>query len=224
MRILIIEDDEKIAELLKEGLQKAGFRTDVALDGIAGSRLLGSAIEQDLIVLDLMLPGQDGLSLLKQIRKAERHVPVIILSAKHSFDDRLEGLQSGADDYLVKPFSFPELLIRVQNLLRRIPSDDLRELQIDDLTVDLLKREVRRGGGKIELQAKEFALLVCLLKNRGVVLSKNLLLKEVWGYQFDPQTNVVDVLVCRLRGKIDKGTQVRLIHTIRGLGYVCRNE
>lgn len=225
MKLLIIEDDDKISQLLNDSFQNAGFDVDVALTGITAINKLESSHLYDLVILDLMLPEVDGLSILKMIRRKEKYIPVVILSARHTFEDRVEGLTGGADDYIIKPFSFPELLIRVQNLLKRIPRiDDSRFLEIDDLKVDIMKREVRRSGKKIELQTKEYDLLLLLLKHRNVVLSKTLILKEVWGYEFDPQTNVVDVLVCRLRNKIDKTEQIKLIHTIRGLGYVCRKD
>ncbi|MDR3607593.1 MAG: response regulator transcription factor [Oligoflexia bacterium] len=224
MKVLIIEDDVKISELLTEGFTASGYEVFHSPDGIDAQRKLQKPDRYDLIILDLMLPGISGFTLLKEVRKkASSRVPIIILSARPTADDRIAGLQEGADDYLVKPFSFPELLIRAQNLLRRQPRpNDTNFIEFEDLSIDLIKREVRRRGIRIELQIKEFSLLVFLLQNPGIVLSKTLLLRTIWGYDFVPQTNVVDVLVCRLRNKIDRDFEPRLIHTIRGLGYVCK--
>lgn len=221
--ILIVEDDLVIAHFIRDGLLEAGFAVEIASTGTSALEMLQAPSSYELVILDLMLPEIDGMTVLNSIRKMENHIPVIILSAKHTVDDRVYGLKNGADDYLVKPFSFPELLIRVQNLLKRLPlSEALNRMSCGDLHVDTIKREVRRGNQRIELQTKEFTLLTLLLQHQGEVLSKHLILKEVWGYTFDPQTNVVDVLVCRLRNKIDKESKIKLIHTIRGLGYVCK--
>jgi two-component system, OmpR family, response regulator len=174
-------------------------------------------------VVDVMLPGMDGITLIERMRRKKINTPVIILSAKRTVDDRIRGLQAGGDDYLTKPFSFSELLMRVRALLRRSSlSTSPMKLSVGDLTVDLLRREVTRAGRRIDLQPREFSLLEYMMRNEGIVLSKTVLIEHVWGYSFDPQTNVVDVLVSRLRNKIDKEFEVKLIHTIRGVGYVLR--
>jgi len=224
MRLLVVEDDKKIAAFLEKGLQEAGFSVDVCYDGLTG---LSLALTEpyEAAVVDIMLPGLNGLSLIERIRGRGIEMPVLILSARQSVDDRIEGLQRGGDDYMVKPFSFNELLARVQALLRRGQKcGDSGKLIVGELQLDLLKREVRRQGGKIELPAKEYALLELLMRNPGRVLSKTSILERIYEYNFDPQTNVVDVLVCRLRNRIDKEYSVKLIHTVRGMGYVLRTE
>ena len=224
MRILIVEDDRKIADLLTKGLREAGYAVDVVLDGDEGLNH-GLNNHYDAAVLDLMLPNLNGLSILERWRAERVKTPVLILSAKRSVDDRVRGLQAGGDDYLTKPFAFSELLARVQALIRR--SSDTSEpttLSCGGLKLDLLSREVTRDGEKIELQAREFALLEYLLRNVRRVVSKTMILEHVWDYAFDPQTNVVDVLVCRLRNKVDRDFDHKLIHTLRGAGYVLRTE
>ncbi|MBU1137968.1 MAG: response regulator transcription factor [Proteobacteria bacterium] len=224
MRILVVEDDKKIAAFLEKGLQEAGFTVDVCHDGISG---LSLALTEpyEAAVVDIMLPGLDGLSLIEKIRGRGIVIPVLILSARQSVDDRIEGLQRGGDDYMVKPFSFNELLARVQALLRRgQKGGESGKLTVGELQLDLLKREVRRQGKKIELPAKEYALLELMMRNPGRVLSKTSILERIYEYNFDPQTNVVDVLVCRLRNRVDKEYEVKLIHTVRGMGYVLRTE
>ena len=178
----------------------------------------------DVAVVDIMLPKLDGLGLIEELRRQRVNTPVIILSAKRSVDDRIKGLQTGGDDYLVKPFSFSELLARVQALLRRAspPGAESTRLTVGDLSLNLLSREVVRASEKLDLQAREFALLEYLIRNAGRVVSKTMILERVWGYSFDPQTNVVDVLVCRLRNKVDKNFAEKMIHTIRGVGYVLK--
>jgi two-component system OmpR family response regulator len=224
MRILLVEDDRKIADNLSKGLREAGFAVDQVTDGEEGLNF-GLNNNYDAAVLDLMLPVRDGLSILEQWRAERVKTPVLILSAKRSVDDRVRGLQAGGDDYLTKPFSFSELLARVQALIRRSThTSEPTSLSCDDLKLDLLSREVTRDGRKIELQAREFALLEYLLRNARRVVSKTMILEHVWDYAFDPQTNVVDVLVCRLRNKVDRDFDQKLIHTLRGAGYVLRPE
>ena len=222
MRVLVIEDDNKIASFVVNGLKQNGFAVDHASDGERGLALAG-AVTYDAAVLDIMLPKLDGLSLLRQLRQEKILVPVLILSAKASVDDRVKGLQAGGDDYLTKPFAFSELLARVQALIRRATRiAEPTKLSAGDLTMDLLTREVTRNGQKIELQSREFALLELLLRHPGRSVTKTMILEHLWDYSFDPQTNVVDVLVHRLRAKVDKDFSVKLIHTIRGVGYVVK--
>lgn len=220
MRLLLIEDDEKIASFVAKGFSQSGYAMDVARDGEAGLKL---ALERPYgaAVVDLMLPKLDGLSVIETLRRRGVALPVIILSAKRSVDERVRGLQAGGDDYLAKPFSFSELLARVQALIRRSGgAADPTRLASGTLTMNLLTREVRRGAHKVALQAREFALLECLLRNAGRPVSKTMILENVWGYDFDPQTNVVDVLVHRLRDKVDKPFGTTSIKTMRGVGYV----
>jgi len=224
MRVLLVEDDLKIADFIVKGLKEAGFAVDHAADGEGG---LYMALNEpyDAAVIDLMLPKLDGLSLIEKVRANRINTPLIILSAKRSVDERIKGLQAGGDDYLTKPFSFAELLARLQALIRRSTgTSEATSLTACDLMVDLLTREVKRGGEDVELQPREFSLLEYLMRNRGRVLSKTMILEHVWDYSFDPQTNVVDVLVCRLRNKVDRGFEKKLIHTIRGVGYVLRED
>src|SRR5205085_5582883 len=220
MRILVVEDDKKIASFVVNGFKQNGFAVDHARDGEEALALLRTT-PYDAAVLDIMLPKMDGLAVLREIRRAGLRTPVIILSAKASVDDRVRGLQAGGDDYLTKPFAFSELLARVQALIRRSTHvSEPTRLVVADLTLDLLTREVARTGQKIELQAREFALLEYLMRHAGRVVTKTMILEHIWDYSFDPQTNVVDVLVCRLRSKIDKGKT--MLHTIRGVGYVLK--
>lgn len=222
MRILVIEDDSKIASFVVNGLKQNGFGVDAAVDGEQGLDF-ACTVTYDCIVLDLMLPKLDGLSLLRQLRKEKVHTPVLILSAKATVEDRVKGLQAGGDDYLTKPFAFSELLARVQALIRRATHVvEPTTLTAAGITLDLLSREVTREGRKIEVQAREFALLELLMRHPGRVVTKTMILEHVWDYSFDPQTNVVDVLVHRLRAKVDKDFEVKLIHTIRGVGYVLK--
>jgi two-component system, OmpR family, response regulator len=223
MKLLIVEDDAKIAALIEKGMREAGFEVDVCPDGNSGlARGLTGAY--DAAVIDIMLPGLDGLSLIGRLREQRVSTPVLILSARQSVDDRIRGLQQGGDDYMVKPFSFSELLARIQALIRRDKKHgEPTSLMYEDLSLDLLKREVRRQGEKIELPAKEYALLEYLMRNPEVVVSKTSILERVYDYSFDPQTNVVDVLVCRLRNKIDRDYPQKLIHTVRGMGYVLKS-
>ena len=222
MRILVIEDDSKIASFIVNGLKQNGFGVDAATDGEHGLDL-ACTVTYDCLVLDLMLPKLDGLSLLRQLRKEKVNTPVVILSAKATVDDRVKGLQAGGDDYLTKPFAFSELLARVQALIRRATHVvEPTTLTAAGVTLDLLSREVRREGRSIELQSREFALLELLMRTPGRVVTKTMILEHVWDYSFDPQTNVVDVLVHRLRAKLDKDSEVKLIQTIRGVGYVLK--
>ncbi len=222
MRVLVIEDDQKIASFIVNGLKQNGFAVDQAADGEKGLALAG-AVTYDAAVLDIMLPRLDGLSLLRQLRQDKIHTPVLILSAKASVDDRVKGLQAGGDDYLTKPFAFSELLARLQALIRRaLHTAEPAKLSAGDLTMDLLKREVVRGGQPVELQSREFALLELLLRHSGRAVTKTMILEHLWDYSFDPQTNVVDVLVHRLRTKVDRDFSVKLIQTIRGVGYVLK--
>jgi len=222
MKILVLEDDAKIASFVAKGLREAGFLVDISPDGESGCELARKT-HYDAAIVDLMLPKLDGLSVIERWRTESLKLPVLILSAKRSLDDRVKGLQRGGDDYLTKPFSFAELLARLQALIRRAGSAAIvTSLTFADLKMDLLTREVWRGSTKIDLQAREFLLLEYLLRNQNKVVSKTMILEHVWNYHFDPQTNVVDVLVCRLRNKIDRDFEPKLIHTLRGAGYSLR--
>jgi two-component system, OmpR family, response regulator len=220
MSILIVEDDPKIAAFLKRGLVQAGFASEVADDGEKGlhSALLTSF---DAIIVDLMLPVLDGLSLIERLRQGRVNTPVLILSAKRSVDERVRGLQAGGDDYLVKPFAFAELVARLRALIRRAgPQPEATRLAAGNLSLDLVRREVIRDGRRIDLQPRELSLLEYLLRNVNRVLTKTMIMEHIWSYNIDPQTNVVDVLVCRLRNKIDKEFPDKMIRTVRGIGYV----
>jgi DNA-binding response OmpR family regulator len=222
VRALLVEDDATIADFVARGLREAGFAVDHAPDGEAG---LDAAIAMpyDVAVVDVMLPKRDGLALIDELRKKGVGTPVLILSARREIDDRVRGLQAGGDDYLTKPFAFAELLARVQALVRRATrAPEPTTLTVDDLTLDLLTRRVTRGSTAIELRPREFALLEYLMRNAGRVVSKTMILSHVWEYNFDPQTNIVDVLVSRLRERIDRPFEKKLLHTVRGVGYVLR--
>jgi two-component system OmpR family response regulator len=222
MRALIIEDDQTIADFVARGLREGGFAVDVAADGDAGLDLASSE-PYDVAIVDLMLPKRDGLSVIDELRRRGRSTPVLILSARRSVDDRVRGLQAGGDDYLTKPFAFAELLARVQALVRRATrSPEPTTLTTGDLTLDLLTRRVTRSGTPVELRPREFALLEYLMRNAGKVVSKTMILSHVWEYNFDPQTNIVDVLVSRLRDKIDRPFEKKMLQTVRGVGYVLR--
>jgi len=222
MRVLLVEDDIKIASFIIKGLKAAGYAVDHAPDGEEGLRLALSE-PYDAAVIDIMLPRLDGLSLIRELRARKVNTPVLILSAKGSVDDRVKGLETGGDDYLTKPFAFSELLARVQALIRRAGgiSDPIR-LSIGDLSVNLITREVTRGGKTIDLQPREFSLLEYLMRNAGRIVSKTMIMEHVWDYHFDPQTNVVEARISRLRDKIDKDADQKLIHTVRGVGYVIK--
>ncbi len=224
MRVLLVEDDNRIADFIQKGLKQAGYAVDRTATGEDGF-VYSQSTTYDTAIIDIMLPGIDGLSLIEQMRAKGLDIPVLILSARSSVDDRIEGLQKGGDDYLTKPFSFAELLARVQALIRRSSrSRQVSSLSFNDLHMDLLSRRVTRKGREIELQPKEFSLLEYFLRNPGTVLSKTMILEHIWDYSFDPQTNVVDVLVHRLRSKIDRSFDCQLIHTIRGVGYVLKEN
>jgi len=222
--VLVVEDDATIAGFVAKGLRQEGFAVDVADNGVDGLELARHT-PYDAAIVDVMLPRLDGLSLVAAIRRAGVQTPVLFLSALRSVDDRVRGLQTGGDDYLVKPFAFVELLARVQALVRRgaTPPEPAR-LTAGDLTLDLVTRRAERAGTVIELRPREFALLALLMRHAGRVVSKTMILSHVWDYSFDPSTNVVDVLVFRLREKIDRPFQTKLIHTVRGIGYVLRVE
>jgi two-component system OmpR family response regulator len=222
MKILLLEDDSKIAAFVSKGLREAGYVVDVSGEGEEGHDL-ATKNSYDAAVVDLMLPKLDGLSVIERWRTEGKKLPVLILSAKRGLDDRVKGLQGGGDDYLTKPFSFAELQARLHALIRRSSTSSVvTQLNFADLKMDLLTREVWRGTTKIDLQAREFLLLEYLLRNQNQVVSKTMILEHVWNYHFDPQTNVVDVLVCRLRNKIDRDFEPKLIHTLRGAGYSLR--
>jgi two-component system, OmpR family, response regulator len=222
MRVLTVEDDETIAVFVAKGLREAGFTVDHARDGRTGLQM-ALDIAYDAAIVDVMLPGLDGLDLVESLRRRGVRTPVLILSARHTVDDRVRGLQAGGDDYLVKPFAFAELLARIQALLRRASgSSEPTRLVVGDLEMDLLTREVRRAGKRIELRPKEQALLEYLMRQAGKVVSKTMILSHVYDYAFDPGTNVVDVLVHRLRDRIDRDFERKMLHTVRGMGYVLR--
>jgi DNA-binding response OmpR family regulator len=225
MRILVVEDDGKIADFVAKGLQEAGFTVDAVKTGEEGLEYLLSG-SYDAAVADIMLPGMDGLEMISRLRDNGTSTPILILSAKRSVDDRILGFRKGGDDYLTKPFSFAELLVRIQALIRRTGSSQTLQarLQFEDLVMDPLTREVARGGQRIDLQPREYALLEYFMRHPGQVLSKTMILEHIWDYDFDPQTNVVDVLVFRLRNKIEKEGAAKLLHTLRGVGYVLRKE
>ena len=224
MRILIVEDDIKIASFIKKGLQAAGFSADHTADGKNGLHLLLTE-PYDAAIVDLMLPGLDGLSVINEMRRENIATPVLILSAKRAVDDRVKGLQAGGDDYLTKPFAFSELLARVQALIRRASgTTEPTRLVVGDLSLDLISRRVVRAGETIGLQPREFALLEYLMRHQGRVVSKTMIMEHVWDYHFDPMTNVVEARISRLRNKVDKDFDTKLIHTVRGVGYVCKAD
>lgn len=224
MKILIIEDDKTISDYVARGLRQESFIVDQTFDGQSGYDLTIKE-SYDLLIIDLMLPGMDGLSIIEAIRRRGDEAPVLILSAKHTVDDRIEGLAIGGDDYLVKPFSLDELLARVHAILRRSSRvNSLGKMEYSSLMINLYSREVIRDGKKIELQPREFALLEYFLQNAERVISKTMILEKIWDFSFDPQTNVVEVLVSRLRSKIDQDFKDKLIHTKWGVGYVLKKE
>ncbi len=222
MKILLIEDDTTIADFIVKGMKQAGFTIDHAVDGLDGLHMALSN-SYDVGIFDIMLPGLNGLEIIKKLRHENLEIPIIILSAKRSIDDRVNGLKNGGDDYLTKPFSFSELLARVYALIRRSHQEvQSTTLNTGELTIDLLSRTTIRNEKKIDLQPKEFALLEYLMRNAGHVVSKTMIMERVWDYNFDPATNVVEARISKLRDKIDKGFDSPLIHTVRGLGYVLR--
>ncbi len=225
MRLLIIEDEHRLASYLQKGLSEHGYVVDVASDGIEGRHL---ALEgsHDLVLLDVMLPGVDGFEVLRALR-ARKNTPVLMLTARDKVEDRVRGLQDGADDYLVKPFAFSELLARIQALLRRGTTGQLQDsmtLRLADLELDLASRKAYRCGKRLDLTAKEFALLALLLRRQGQILSRTTLAEQVWDMNFDSETNVVEVAVRRLRAKLDEPFETRLLHTVRGMGYVLERR
>ena len=219
MKILIVEDEAKTGEYLRQGLNEAGFVTDLARDGLDGLHLALTE-SYDLVVLDVMIPGLDGWGVLAAIRRAGKDFPVIFLTARDQIDDRVKGLELGADDYLIKPFAFAELLARVRTLLRRGKPKEAGMLVAADLEVDLMRHRVTRAGRRIDLTAKEFSLLELLMRRQGEVLPRSLIASQVWDMNFDSDTNVIDVAVRRLRAKVDDDFEPRLIRTVRGMGYV----
>lgn len=222
MRILVVEDEANTGEYLRKGLTESGFVVDLAQTGTDG---LHMAIESDydLIVLDVMLPGLDGWTVLKQLRE-RKAVPVLFLTARDDVQDRVKGFELGADDYLVKPFAFAELLARIRSLLRRGAAREPESIQIADLGIDVLKRRVTRGSQRIDLTPKEFALLHLLARRQGEILSRSFIASQVWDMNFDSDTNVVDVAIRRLRAKVDDQHQKKVIHTVRGMGYVMEDR
>ncbi|OBS10964.1 heavy metal response regulator transcription factor [Acidihalobacter prosperus] len=220
MKLLVVEDEEKTGEYLRQGLAEAGFMVDLARNGLDGHHLAVTG-DYDLVVLDVMLPDVDGWRILRALREAGRQVPVLFLTARDSVEDRVKGLELGADDYLVKPFAFSELLARVRTLLRRGAAPAVADrLEVGDLVLDLPRRRASRGGARIHLTNKEFALLELLVRRQGEVLPRSLIASQVWDMNFDSDTNVIDVAIRRLRAKVDEGFEPRLIHTVRGMGYV----
>ncbi|BCA78250.1 MAG: winged helix-turn-helix domain-containing protein [Desulfuromonadales bacterium] len=220
MRVLLIEDDDRTADFVAKGYQQAGYAVDRAANGVDGL-FMASHTPYDIAVIDIMLPRLDGLTVIEKLREQKLRLPIIVVSAKKSVDDRILGLQSGSDDYLVKPFAFSELLARTQALLRRVNQiAEPMTLQVDDLSMDVARRKVFRAGREIDLQHREFALLEYLMRNAGRVVSKAMIMEHVWDYNFDPETNVVESRICRLRDKIDRPFSRQLIHTVRGVGYL----
>lgn len=223
MRILIVEDETKTAAYLKQGLEENSFAVDVARTGEEGLRLALSG-DYGLLILDIMLPERDGWSILAELRRAGKQTPVLFLTARDAVQDRVKGLELGADDYLVKPFAFSELLARVRSILRRGPGRQSDTLRVDDLEIDPLRHRITRAGQRLDLTPKEYALLLLLLRRNGEVLSRTLIAEQVWDMNFDSDTNVVDVHVRRLRAKVDDPFEKKLIHTVRGVGYVLEDR
>jgi len=223
MRILIIEDERKTAAFLNKGLSESGFVVDTEENGEQGL-LLALSKDYDLIILDVMLPGRDGWSILSTLRQSGNHIPVLFLTARDAVQDRVKGLELGADDYLIKPFAFSELLARVRLLLRRAPARQSETLQIADLEIEFARQKAMRSGNRLDLTSKEFALLSLLARRTGEVLSRTLIAEQVWDINFDSDTNVIDVAIRRLRSKVDDPFEKKLIHTVRGVGYVFEDR
>ena len=223
MRLLIVEDEKKTAAYLKKGLSESGFIVDIAADGEDGIHL-ALVNDYDLIILDIMLPGRDGWSILTEVRKEGKETPVLFLTARDSIEDKVKGLKLGADDYLIKPFSFAELLARVRSILRRSPIRQPEVLKVDNLEVDFIRHKATRDGKRLNLSPKEFILLSFLVRRKGEVLSRTLIAEQVWDMNFDSDTNVVDVAIRRLRSKVDAPFLGKLIHTVRGMGYVLEEN
>lgn len=224
MKVLLIEDDSQLVKFIEKGLTQAGFSVEIAMDGKTGLNM-ALAFDVDVAVIDIMLPLMDGFTLIHEIRKSRSELPILVLSAKRSVEDRVRGLEIGSDDYLTKPFSFTELIARIRALVRRTGAHaEATKIEISDLSLDLLSREVRKGREGIDLLPKEFALLEYLVRNKGRVLTRTQILEQVWGYQFDPESNVVDVHICKLREKLHDTGERRLIRTIRGVGYIIKED
>jgi len=223
MRLLVVEDEKKVASFIKRGLEEEGYAVDVASDGEKGLEMALDRVH-DLIILDISLPQIDGLQVLKKIRQQRVSIPVLLLTVRATIEDKVLGLDAGADDYLTKPFAFQELVARVRALMRRRAEAEPALLRIADLSLDPARRVVSRGGEKIELTAKEFALLEYFMRNPGRVLTRTQMIEHVWNYDFDTMTNIIDVYVNYLRKKIDSGREPKLIHTLRGVGYVLKAE
>ena len=223
MRLLVVEDERKTGDYIRQGLTEAGFVVDLVRHGVDGAHR-ATTEDYDLIVLDINLPGIDGWTVLRRVRDVGKTVPVLFLTARDEVKDRVQGLESGADDYLTKPFAFAELLARVRSLLRRGRSTDPEVLRVADLELNLTRRRVTRAGKRIELTPKEFGLLELLIRRRGEVLPRSLIASQVWDMNFDSDTNVIEVAMRRLRAKVDDGYEPKLIKTIRGMGYVIDEE
>jgi len=222
MQILLIEDDDMVAETIQNGLSEEGFQVSRAKNGIDGYEMARQSYF-DALIVDIMLPGRNGLDLIEQLRKDKVTTPILVLSANHTVDDRVTGLRKGGDDYLTKPFAFAELLARVQALLRRSWTHDRpTELRVGELTLDLLTREATREGHPLNLQPREFELLEYLMRNAGMVVLRTMLIENVWNYNFDPTTNIVESRVSRLREKLDKPFEKKMLHTVRGAGYILK--
>ncbi len=223
MKILVIEDEKKVANFLQKGLKEEQYVVDVAYDGLDGEHL-ATTNDYDLILLDIMLPGKDGIEILKTLRQRQINIPVIMLTAKEMVEDKLEGFNAGCDDYISKPFSFEELLVRIRAVLRRGSGALSNVLTFADLTLDLISHKVIRDGREIELTAKEYTLLEYLVRNPNRVLTRTMIAEHVWDYNYDSFTNVIDVYINYLRNKVDRGFASKLIHTVRGVGYVLKEE
>lgn len=223
MRILVIEDEKKVARFVQQALEEEHFTVDVAYDGEKGEELALSGIH-DLIVLDILLPKQDGIDVLRRIRGRKITTPVLLLTAKSTVEDKVEGLDSGADDYLTKPFAIAELLARIRSLLRRGSSEKSTLLRAADLVLDTITHKAKRGDKAIELTSKEYALLEFFMRNKNKVLGRTIISEHIWDYNFDTGTNIIDVYLNHLRNKIDDGFQPKLLHTVRGVGYVLKDE
>ncbi len=223
MRLLIIEDEKKTAAYLKKGLSESGFIVDIAVNGDDGVHL-ALTNDYDLIILDVMLPARDGWSIMAEIRRQKKQTLVLFLTARDSIEDKVKGLRLGADDYLIKPFSFSELLARVRSILRRVPTRQPEILKIANLEIDFVRHRATRDGKRLDLSPKEFILLSFLVRRKGEVLSRTLIAEQVWDMNFDSDTNVVDVAIRRLRSKVDDPFSIKLIHTVRGMGYVLEEN
>jgi heavy metal response regulator len=223
MRILVVEDEKKVARFIQQGLEEERYTVDIAFDGEQGLQMAQSQ-SYDLIIMDIMLPRKNGIEVTRELRTGEGNTPILMLTAKSAIEDKVVGLDSGADDYLTKPFAFAELLARVRSLMRRGSMEKSTILSVADLELDTITHKARRGNRTIELTAKEYALLEFLLRNRDRVLSRTIISEHIWDYNFDTGTNLIDVYVNHLRSKIDSGFDRKLIHTVRGVGYVLKEE